>query len=136
MAAPTQVLSASYAEVRARCLELTNVYRARVGAPPVSYRADQDACTDAEAARDSASGKPHGSFGACGEMAQNVCPGWPGPPDQMVTPCLKSMFDEGPGEPYSAHGHYLNMTNRSYAGVVCGFHADGNGQVWLIQNFF
>jgi hypothetical protein len=45
------------------------------------------------------------------------------------------MWDEGPGEPYSAHGHYINMTNPSYTMVACGFYETAGGSVWSVQNF-
>jgi hypothetical protein len=45
------------------------------------------------------------------------------------------MFAEGPGEPYSAHGHYINMTGNEYHSLACGFYEKG-GQVWLVQNYF
>ena len=39
--------------------------------------------------------------------------------DTVIDQCLDMMFAEGPGSG-SAHGHYVNMTNRSYAQVACG----------------
>jgi hypothetical protein len=45
------------------------------------------------------------------------------------------MWDEGPGEPYSVHGHYINMTNPLYGMVACGFYETGGGSVWAVQNF-
>jgi len=40
-----------------------------------------------------------------------------------------------PGEPYSAHGHYINMTNPQYRSLECGFY-EADGHVWLVQNYF
>lgn len=124
-----------YAAARRRCFEETNAYRARVGAPPVVYRHDRSACTDVDARGDALRGTVHGGEGQCGIGAQNECPGWGPPADAVVAPCLKSMFDEGPGTPYSEHGHYINMTNREYTGVACGFF-EHDGKIWLVQNFF
>jgi hypothetical protein len=45
------------------------------------------------------------------------------------------MWDEGPGEPFSAHGHYINMTNPAYGMVACGFFETPSGAVWSVQNF-
>ena len=42
---------------------------------------------------------------------------------------------EGPGEPFSDHGHYINMTNESYTKVACGFYTTPGGAVWSVQNF-
>ena len=45
------------------------------------------------------------------------------------------MWDEGPGEPYSEHGHYINMSSASYTMVACGFYQNAQGEVWANQNF-
>ena len=120
---------------RARCLQRTNEYRARASVGPVARRADREACADGEAQRDGASGSAHGAFGGCQEGAQNECPGWPGPIDQVIDKCLAQMFAEGPG-PFSGHGHYLNMTAPGYTSVACGFASAANGKVWIVQNFY
>jgi hypothetical protein len=126
----------AFAAARQRCLEETNAYRARVGAPPLTMRADKLACTDVDARGDATHGTVHGASGRCGLDAQNECPRWDAPAANMVTACLASMFGEGPGEPYQAHGHYINMTNAAYHGLACGFHETADGHVWLVQNYF
>lgn len=45
------------------------------------------------------------------------------------------MFDEGPGEG-AAHGHYTNMVSTKYTGVSCSFHAQPDGSLWVVQNFY
>ncbi len=55
--------------------------------------------------------------------------------DQVISGCLQMMWDEGPGEPFSAHGHYINMSNTSYNRVACGFYTTPSGSVWAVQNF-
>jgi hypothetical protein len=124
-----------YASARQQCVDRTNNYRASVGARPVSRVAQAESCLDQQARHDGTTGEIHGAFGRCNEGAQNECPGWRGPPDSMVGPCLQMMFDEGPG-PGAAHGHYTNMVNPQYTGVACGFHVTADGRVWLIQDFF
>ena len=47
---------------------------------------------------------------------------------------MQAMWDEGPGEPFSAHGHYINMSSTTYTRVACGFSSSGSG-VWSNQNF-
>ena len=89
---------------------------------------------DAEAASDGMTGTAHGAFGMCGEGAQNECPGWPGPPASMITGCLELMWNEGPGDDFATHGHYINMSNTGYTRVACGF-AEANDGVWSVQNF-
>ncbi len=69
-----------------------------------------------------------------GGWAQNECPGWRST-EHVIEGCLQAMWDEGPGEPYSAHGHYINMTNPSYTMVACGFYETGDGSFWSVQNF-
>jgi hypothetical protein len=72
----------------------------------------------------------HGAFGSCGENAQNECPGWPGPADQMIGSCLDAMWGEGPGG-----GHYDNMASTDRTEAACGFFTLANGEVWSVQNF-
>lgn len=134
--APSPPSSGSFDAARQRCVNTTNAYRARVGAAPLSRHSASEACADRESALDAASGQAHGSFGTCQERAQNACPYWPGPADGMVDGCLADMFAEGPGEPFSQHGHYLNMTNPKYTAVACGFFVTGDGRVWMVQNFY
>lgn len=75
-------------------------------------------------------GRAHGAFGQCGELAQNECPGWAGPPADMIGDCLQLMWDEGPGG-----GHYDNMASEGYSEAACGFYQLSDGDVWAVQNF-
>ena len=124
-----------FAAARAQCIQRLNEYRAKAGVAPVAVRGAGEPCGDDQARRDSASGKAHGAFGLCKEMAQNECPGWPGTVEQVVDGCLKMMFEEGPGEG-SAHGHYTNMVNPSYTAASCGFFVMPDGSVWAVQDFY
>ena len=117
------------------CVEIINDYRATLDLPPLDRWADAEACSDAEAADDAASGVPHGAFGMCGESAQNECPGWPGPPAQLLEGCLAQMWAEGPGEDFSLHGHFINMSSPDYTRVACGFFETNDGSWWAVQNF-
>ncbi len=119
---------------RAACVDGINAYRATLGLPPYAAWTEQSTCSDQEAASDSQTGKAHGAFGKCTEMAQNECPGWPGPPDTMIGGCLKMMWAEGPGD-FSAHGHYINMSSTKYTKVACGFFQTADGKWWSVQNF-
>jgi hypothetical protein len=123
-----------YAAERKACVDRINGFRATEGLPPLAAWTDQASCTDAAAKSDSASGQAHGAFGTCGEGAQNECPGW-GSIQQTIQGCLQDMWDEGPGEPYSEHGHYINMSSPDYKKVACGFYVRPDGKVWAIQNF-
>jgi hypothetical protein len=118
-----------------QCVDGINQYRGRHGLAPLARWFAAEPCAAAEAQGDAAAGQPHGSFGRCGEMAQNVCPGWRGPPEQMTGPCLQSMYNEGPGADYATHGHFLNMTSPRYTKVACGYHTTQDGQVWAVQDF-
>jgi hypothetical protein len=121
--------------MRARCVESTNEFRARVATAPLIRRSDREACGDTQAQNDGIASTAHGAFGRCQESAQNECPGWPGPLDQAIDKCLAQMFAEGPG-PFAGHGHYLNMTEPSYRGVACGITTLPNGQLWIVQDFY
>ncbi|MBI5486212.1 MAG: hypothetical protein HY905_02650 [Deltaproteobacteria bacterium] len=121
-------------EYRRRCVEGINGYRATLGLPPLVRWADVEGCTDGEARSDSESGTAHGSFGACRERAQNACPAYP-TLESTVSLCLQQMWDEGPGEPFSEHGHFLNMSSGEFSEVACGFFEMPNGDVWAVQDF-
>jgi len=105
--------------------------------PPLQRWTEGESCADQHAEYDSTR-SPHAGFsgGICSPRgrAQNECPGW-NSPERVIDGCLQAMWDEGPGEPYSAHGHYINMTNPSYSMVACGFYETGGGSIWAVQNF-
>jgi hypothetical protein len=125
----------SYARARASCVAAINNYRAAAGKAPLIQRTDQERCADVDAQGDAQSGRAHGESGHCQNSAQNECPGWPNNPASTVPQCAQMMHGEGPGEPYSAHGHYINMMG-NYTGMACGFAVDGSGQLWVVQNFY
>ena len=122
-----------YAKYRQQCVDRINEYRATEGLPPYARWKSGESCADSEARSDSISGTPHGAFPSCGESAQNECPGWPSI-ESTLTGCLQMMWDEGPGEPFSEHGHYINMSSTSYTEVACGWH-EGSDGVCAVQNF-
>ncbi len=121
--------------VEQACVDKINALRATQNLPPLARWTDQEQCSDGEAKSDSESGKAHGAFGACTEMAQNECPGWPGPASDMIGKCLDMMWAEGPGADFSTHGHYINMTSTKYTKVACGFYTTSKGSIWSVQNF-
>ncbi|MBS2017540.1 MAG: hypothetical protein JST00_31955 [Deltaproteobacteria bacterium] len=121
----------AFAQARQTCVDRINAYRARVGAAPVSRDPSQEPCADGESRDDARSNRAHGTFGRCGERAQNACPNYPGrSTEEVLSKCLQQMFDEGPGG-----GHYDNMTNPKYTRAFCGFEAMGGGRIWTVQNF-
>lgn len=107
-----------------------NNYRTQAGLPAYTAWTDNDSCTDTQAASDGATKAAHGAFGQCGEFAQNECPGWPAPAENMIGSCLKQMMDEGPGG-----GHYDSIMSTKYTMVSCGFAQAGDGSIWAVQNF-
>ena len=111
-------------------MKTINDYRATVGSPPLVEWTAEESCVDGEAASDAKSNTPHGAFGSCNEFAQDECPGWPGPPSQLIVACLKAMWDEGPGG-----GHYENMKNAQSTKAACGFYQTTDGSWWATQNF-
>ena len=89
----------------------------------------------AEADHDS--GQAHGAAGQglCNwGSGQNECPGW-GSVDDVIGGCLQMMWDEGPGDNFWAHGHYLHMASLDKTHVACGFF-DGPNGTWAVQNFY
>ena len=125
--------SDAYAQARQDCVDSINAFRATESLPPLERWTAQESCVDNQSRLDSESGVAHGAFGDCGERAQNECPGW-GSVEQILSGCLSSMWAEGPGEPYSEHGHYLNMSG-DYTKVACGFYETPDGEFWHIEDF-
>jgi len=122
----------AFAAARQSCVDRINQYRARVRAPAVARDPSSEPCDDEESRLDARSNRPHGSFGKCGERAQNACPNYPGASvEDILTKCLQQMFDEGPGG-----GHYDNMTSTKYSRASCGFEQLSGGRIWTVQNFF
>lgn len=117
------------------CVDTINMYRATLDLPPYQRWTEAEVCSGEEAESDSMTQTPHGAFGQCDEWAQNECPGWEGPPEQLLDGCLAAMWAEGPGEPFEDHGHYINMSSTQYTKVACGFYQTGEGDYWAIQNF-
>jgi hypothetical protein len=132
---PPPPAAGSLDAARVACVDGINAYRATLSLPPFAGWTSASSCADGEAKSDSQTGTAHGAFGQCGESAQNECPGWPGPPDSLLAGCLKMMWDEGPGQPFSAHGHYINMSSTAYTSVSCGFSQTPTGSWWAVQNF-
>jgi len=105
--------------------------------PPLQRWNAAEGCANQHSEYDSTRSAHAGFSGkicAPGGWAQNECPGW-NSTEHVINGCLQAMWDEGPGEPYSAHGHYINMTNPSYTMVACGFFETPGGSVWSVQNF-
>ncbi len=125
----------SYPVAAEECVRHINQYRASIGLVPYERWTEEEACADSEAKKDADANRPHGSFGSCGERAQNTCPGWPGTPEIMIDSCLGMMWAEGPGSDFSTHGHYLNMSSTSYTRVACGFYITPAGSIWTVQDF-
>jgi hypothetical protein len=120
------------------CVERINQFRAECQhLPPLTRWTDAEACANQQATYDSTH-TPHAAFTGqiCSPTGsgQNECPGWVSTA-QVISQCLQSMWDEGPGQPFSAHGHYLNMSSTAFTRVACGFYTDPTGRVWAVQNF-
>jgi hypothetical protein len=118
------------------CVDKINALRATIGLGALARWTENETCADSQCQSDSVSGTAHGAFGSCPNWAQNECPGWPSIASiYSGNSCLDMMWKEGPGEPYEAHGHYINMTNTSYTKVSCGFYTTPDGKVWAVQDF-
>ena len=123
----------------ADCVARINQFRAECQClPPLMRWTAAESCADMQAEYDANGAGPHGGFRdhICSPRgnAQNECPGW-GSVGQVISGCLQAMWDEGPGEPFSEHGHYINMSNTSYTRVACGFYTTPGGSLWAVQNF-
>ena len=115
------------------CVDRINQFRWECQClPPLARWTEAEDCTDQQSADDQAVNGAHANFGACAESAQNTCPNWPND-EQVIDGCLQMMWDEGPGEPFIEHGHYINMSSLSYSKVACG--QSDSGGLWSNQNF-
>jgi len=105
--------------------------------PPLDHWTDGETCADEHAEYDSTYGY-HAGFNdnICTPRgsAQNECPDW-WSEASIVDGCLQMMWDEGPGDDFNVHGHYINMSSTNYTKVACGIHVTDTGKVWSVQNF-
>ena len=132
----------SFSEARQQCIQRINTYRATLHLKPFIRYAIKEFCVDSQAKNDCVTNTAHGAFGWCKEMAQDECPAWGGTTvaaaiTSIITGCLQEMWDEGPGEPYSAHGHYINMSDTTKTKAACGFYwVPSTKKIWATQDFW
>lgn len=119
------------------CINRINQFRATCQClPPLKRWKDGEACANEQSKYDSDKGQAHAGYNAriCrGGGGQNECPRYRSE-QHVIGTCLQQMWNEGPGEPFSEHGHYINMTNKRFSRVACGIFQGNNG-TWAIQNF-
>jgi hypothetical protein len=138
---------------RQACVDKINELRATKGLAPYDRWTAAESCADQQATSDEQSGNAHGSFGDCGESAQNECLGGGGD----IAGCLDSMWDEknqngcsgcdacadgyNPDCPNcdfygdstgDVCGHYVNMSAKYLSRVACGFSSAGG---WATIDF-
>jgi hypothetical protein len=133
------------------CINKINELRATKGLGPYVRWSDGESCADQQSAADEASGNPHGSFGDCGESAQNQCLGGG---ESNIEDCLEAMWAEKDqdvcagcdacagamnpdcpdcdfyGESGQQCGHYVNMRAEYFTMAACGFSSS-----WATINF-
>jgi hypothetical protein len=141
--------TSTYSEARQQIVHRINYYRGTVGLGHLGRRLGIDTCLDAQAKADATSGTAHSAFGRCSEGSQNECPGWR-TVEQVIAGCTDAMWNEGPppvGDPcnypsacYTAHGHYINMTNGGQYGapktVSVGFYMASGTSYWSLQDYW
>jgi uncharacterized protein YkwD len=107
--------------------------------PPLERNPEGEDCADQHSQYDYEQDEAHAGFRAMicdpSGSSQNECPGYGGR-FGVVDYCLQQMWDEGPGEDFQEHGHYLNMTDPDFTAVACGIYTDSEGVIWAVQNFF
>jgi hypothetical protein len=112
-----------------------NQFRDCVCVPRLERWTEAESCANQQVAYDRARNDAHAGWSGniCSPKGsgQNECLGG------AINGCQQSMFDEGPPPQtpcedacFQRHGHFINMTNRSFRRVACGF--DGN---WSVQNY-
>lgn len=125
-----EIIAAGGSSANEACFNTINEYRKKDGLKPYARWTDSETCADGQAKSDSSTGNGHGSFGRCGEMAQNECPGTAGGVDKALPRCLSMMWAEGPGG-----GHHDSMASTKYTKVACGVFVTSRGATWSVQNF-
>jgi hypothetical protein len=119
----------------ADCVARINQFRDCVCMPHLERWTEAESCANQQVAYDRARNAPHAGWtgNVCSPKGngQNECLGG------AINGCQQSMFDEGPppqtpceGACFQEHGHFINMTNRNFRRVACGF--DGS---WSVQNY-
>jgi Cysteine-rich secretory protein family len=136
----------STGDLKQDCVDRINQFRTQCACmPPLARWTEGEACADMMAASDAMTKQAHGGFTSrvCTPTGngQNECPGYPSETSVIGT-CLQQMWDEGPppmtpcsGSCFQTYGHFLNMTNKSFKKVACGFGPKGTGGLWAVQNF-
>lgn len=133
----------STGDPRQDCVDRINQFRRECQClPPLQRWTAGESCADSHAMIDQQTRTAHNGFRmrqcANSGSGQNECPGWLGwgSVASTVSGCLQQMWDEGPGDFYGPppHGHYLNMSSRSYTRVACGYFTNG-GATTAVQNF-
>jgi len=106
--------------------------------PPLERWVEAEDCADQMAEYDAMLDDAHAgiSAGICepSNAGQNECLNY-GPSFGIIDFCFQQMWDEGPGEDFQVHGHYLNMSDASSSRVGCGIYVAPNGDVTSVQNF-
>lgn len=106
--------------------------------PPLERWTEAESCADQQARYDYEVMEAHAGISAeiCepGGGSQNECPGYGGG-FGIVDFCLQQMWDEGPGEDFQVHGHYINMSSETVTRVACGRFETADGEIWSVQNF-
>jgi uncharacterized protein YkwD len=126
----------SYASERQQCVEITNRYRASVGAPLLAVSQELERYAAAAAAEDGRAHRAHGRFrrtnGGGVARAENLVPWWPLSEFEsvmrVVAGGLEMMWAEGP-----RGAHRRNMEG-PYTELGCGVFVN-NGEVTVVQAF-
>jgi hypothetical protein len=133
-------------DVRRDCVDRINQFRMQCAClGPLTRWTDAEACADMMAQHDSMTGTPHSGFSGniCTPRGngQNECPKYASE-TSVISTCLQQMWSEGPppqtpceGQCFQTYGHFINMTNKQFKKVACGFFKAANGQLWAVQNF-
>lgn len=136
----------STGDAKQDCVDRINQFRTQCACmPPLARWTEGEACADMMATSDSMSMEAHGGFKSrvCSPTGngQNECPGYPSL-NNVVGTCLQQMWNEGPppmtpcnGDCFQKYGHFLNMTNKSFKKVACGFSGTAGPGLWAVQNF-
>ncbi len=123
-----------------KCITKVNAYRAKVGAPPIARKVDQEVCAASQAQKGATdlklTGKTvfHAYYGQCKEGYQNECWYSEDAPDAVIDWCLDAFWKEGP--PETGINHYSVMTDPASTTMACGFFHMETGGYWMTQDYY
>ena len=118
------------------CLDTINSYRGSKGLPPYAPWPAGEQCAAQQAGSYARGQTPDLQKDAClagQQYGQSTCSSSAGTLQEVVSGCLQSGWNEGPGADFNQHGDYSYMSSRQFTTAACGFARGADGSVQTVQ---